>query len=82
MSERNKIVLKVNQLTSDQNKAAKTDAVAKGVALLLFWPAAFALAVTDDNSTALSSAKGNFDGITTQMKQQGCKLPAAEINNS
>lgn len=80
MTERNEIVHKVNSLTRAQDKSAQTDAVATGVALLLFWPAAFALAATDDNATALSAAKGNYDAITERMKQQGCKIPAEQVS--
>ncbi len=77
MSERNAIVSRLNSLTEQQQSAARTDAVATGVALVLFWPAAFALGATKDNATALSSAKGNYDAITTKMQQQGCAVPEA-----
>ena len=79
LSERNEIVSSVNALTEEQSKAATTDAVATGVALLVFWPAAIALAATKDNATALSAAKGNYDAITARMTQKNCKLPAAAV---
>lgn len=79
MSERNEIVGRVNMLTAQQKKAANNDAVATGVALLLFWPAAFALAASNDSSTALSSAKGHYDAVTQQMRTQGCKMPPEPI---
>ena len=79
MSERNEIVRRVNDLTQQQKEAATTDAVATGVALVVFWPAAFVLAATEDNATALSAAKGNYDAITTQMKSQGCTLPPEPV---
>ena len=75
LSERNEIVRKVNELARKQDQAATNDAVATGVALLVFWPAAIALAATNDRSEALSAAKGNFDAITQRMKQQRCKIP-------
>ncbi|MFK7754660.1 MAG: hypothetical protein AB8B51_19190 [Sedimentitalea sp.] len=75
LSERNEIARSVNTLVEEQNKAATTDAVATGVALVLFWPAAFLLATTDDKSNALASAKGNYDAITLRMEQQRCKMP-------
>jgi len=37
------------------------------------------LAATEDNATALSAAKGNYDAITTQMKSQGCTLPPEPV---
>ncbi|MEM9552079.1 MAG: hypothetical protein AAGA05_12945 [Pseudomonadota bacterium] len=75
LAERNDIVRHVNDLSAKQKKAATTDAVATGVALVLFWPAAFALATTSDNSGALSLAKGNYDAISSQMQLQGCNVP-------
>ncbi len=75
MTERNEIVRRVNSLTQQQKDSATTDAVATGVALVVFWPAAFVLAATEDNANALSAAKGNYDAITTQMRSQGCALP-------
>jgi hypothetical protein len=75
MTERNDIVRQVNTLTSDQNKSATTDAVTVGVALLVFWPAAIALAATDDKAQELSVAKGNYEAITGQMRAKGCTVP-------
>lgn len=80
MAERNEIVGRVNMLTAQQKKAADNDAVATGVALLLFWPAAFALAASDDHSTALSSAKGHYDAVTQQMRKQGCQMPPEPLH--
>ncbi|HBS49826.1 MAG TPA: hypothetical protein DEA05_06925 [Rhodobacteraceae bacterium] len=79
MAERNEIVSRVNALNQQQKDAATTDAVATGVALVLFWPAAFALAATKDNATALSAAKGNYDAVTAQMRQQNCPLPPEPV---
>lgn len=79
MAERNEIVSRVNVLTKEQQTAATTDAVATGVALVIFWPAAIALAATKDNATALAAAKGNYDAITKQMQKQGCALPPEPI---
>ncbi len=82
MSERNEIVGRVNLLTNQQKKAATNDAVATGVALFLFWPAAFALAASDDNSTALASAKGHYDAVTAQMRKQGCRMPPEPVQTA
>ena len=78
-AERNEIASRVNALNKEQSDAATTDAVATGVALVIFWPAAFALAATKDNSTALSAAKGNYDAITTRMRSQNCPLPPEPV---
>jgi hypothetical protein len=79
--ERNEIVRNVNRLTEDQNKAATDDAVITGIALVLFWPAAIALAATKDKSSALSVAKGNYDTITSTMEKKGCRLPPPTVKS-
>lgn len=80
LEERNQIASNVNRLTAAQKKAATTDAVATGVALVLFWPAAFALAATEDQSNQLAQAKGNYDAINMQMTRKNCKAPAPLVN--
>ncbi len=80
MEERNEIVHRVNGLTEDQREAATTDAVLTGVALVVFWPAAIGLAATKDNATALSAAKGNYDAVTSKMRQKGCALPPEPVS--
>jgi len=77
MVERNQIARNVNLLIADQRKSSTNDAVATGVALVLFWPAALALALTEDQSAQLAQAKGNFEAIETQMRKKGCPLPQA-----
>ena len=72
ISERNEIVARVNDLAADQNESATTDAVAMGVGLVLFWPALFVLAATDDNKAELAAAKGNYDAINAAAKQRKC----------
>jgi hypothetical protein len=79
MTERNAIVSRVNALTQSQQEASTNDAVATGVALFLFWPAAFVISATKDNATSLAAAKGNYDAITTQMRAQNCELPPEPI---
>ncbi|MFW8593060.1 hypothetical protein [Cribrihabitans neustonicus] len=82
MAERNEIVSRLNLLNAEQKQAATNDAIATGVALVLFWPAAFALAATKDHATALSAAKGNYDAITAQMTQKGCDMPAPHLETA
>lgn len=79
MKESNEIVTRVNALNSEQKKAATTDAVLTGVALVVFWPAAIGLAATKDNAGAVSAAKGNYDAITAKMREKGCQIPEDAI---
>ncbi|WP_377191381.1 hypothetical protein [Ruegeria meonggei] len=71
-AERNQIASNVNKLTADQKKSATNDAVLTGVTLVLFWPAALAMAATQDHADQLAAAKGNYDAITQAMQTKNC----------
>lgn len=71
-SERNDVVRQVNTLSAEQNKGAKDDAVAVAAGILV-WPAFIYLAKDNDKSEQLASAKGEYDALTAQMKEKGCK---------
>ncbi|WP_170376347.1 hypothetical protein [Ruegeria atlantica] len=71
-AERNQIASNVKKLTADQKKAATDDAVITGVTLVLFWPAALAMAATQDHADQLAAAKGNYDAITQAMQTKNC----------
>ena len=79
MAERNQIAKTVILLTAEQRKSSTNDAVLTGVALVIFWPAAIALALTDDQSAQLAQAKGNFEAIETQMQKRGCQMPVVPV---
>ncbi len=81
MAERNQIASEVNLLTAKQQKSSTNDAVATGIALVLFWPAAFALALTEDQSAQLAQAKGNFEAIEAQMRNKGCQMPTVPVDS-
>ena len=72
ISERNVVVGKVNELNGIQEKKANDDAVAVGVATVLFWPAAFLIAGGSDVSPQLATMKGNYDALTAAGKAKNC----------
>ncbi|MXU65475.1 hypothetical protein [Oceanomicrobium pacificus] len=72
VSERNAIATRVNKLADDQQSKATSDAVATGVAIVLFWPAAFLLATGDDHENELASTKGHYEALTQAGIKQGC----------
>lgn len=78
MSQRNAVVHEVNRLTKQQKTAADTDAAMVGVSLVLFWPAAFALLLTEDESAELAQKKGEYEAITRRMEARGCKIPTPQ----
>lgn len=72
IAERNSVVNKTNELSGAQKKKATDDAVATGVALVLFWPAAFLLAAGTDLEPQIASLKGNYEALTAAGHQKGC----------
>ena len=72
VSERNRVVQKVNELTGVQKKKADTDAAVMGIGMVLFWPALFGLAAGSDVEPQLASMKGNYDALTAIGTQKGC----------
>jgi hypothetical protein len=57
-----------------QDEKASNDAVATGVALVLFWPAAFF--IKGDGATAgeLGRLKGEFEALERASNRKGCGL--------
>lgn len=57
-----------------QDQKATSDAVATGVALVLFWPAAFFIQGDDTNATALAQLKGQMNAIQEVSRRKGCNI--------
>jgi hypothetical protein len=72
VSERNRVVAKVNELNGAQKKKADNDAAMMGVGMILFWPALIGLAAGSDVEVQLASMKGNYDALTQAGMQKGC----------
>ena len=72
VSERNRVVAKVNELNGVQKKKADGDAAAMGVGLILFWPALLVMAGGSDVEPQLAAMKGNYDALTAAGTQKSC----------
>jgi hypothetical protein len=72
VSERNRVVQKVNELNGVQKKKADSDAAVMGIGMILFWPALFGLAAGSDVEPQLASMKGNYDALTAVGTQKSC----------
>lgn len=70
--EAQRVSERAGQLSGQQDKQAKKDAVAVGVSLILFWPAVFF--VKGDNTTAaeISRLKGEMNTIEQVSIQKQC----------
>ncbi|NDV48227.1 MULTISPECIES: hypothetical protein [unclassified Salipiger] len=57
-----------------QNQTASTDAVATGVAIVLFWPAAFFVSGNGANADELARLKGQMDALQSASTQKQCGI--------
>lgn len=57
-----------------QDQKSTNDAVATGVAVVLFWPAAFFIKGDGPTATELARLKGEFETIEKVSSQKGCNL--------
>lgn len=70
--EAQRISGRVAQLSGVQDQKATNDAIATGVALVIFWPAAFLVSGNDHNSAELARLKGEFETIEQVSIQKKC----------
>jgi hypothetical protein len=57
-----------------QDERASGDAVATGVAIVLFWPAAFFIKGDGANAAELGRLKGVFEALERASNEKGCGL--------
>ena len=60
--------------TGAQNSKATKDAVAMGVALVVFWPAAFLVGGDGAQAAEVARLKGEMQAIETASRRKGCGI--------
>lgn len=70
--EAQRISGRVAQLSGAQDQKATNDAIATGVAIVVFWPAAFFISGNDQTSAELGRLKGEFEAIEKVSVHKGC----------
>lgn len=70
--EMRRINYRVAEVTGQQDRAARNDAVTMGVGLVLFWPALFFLANDNDKSAELSRLMGEAEAVQQAGIQNNC----------
>ena len=71
-AESNRLTTRVQQLGGRLDEAANNDKVLTGVALLVFWPAAFALGGTKTQEAEYARLKGEADAIQQTAVVKKC----------
>jgi hypothetical protein len=74
MMEAHRISSRVAELSGAQDKKATQDAIATGVAIVVFWPAAFLVGGNDHTAAELSRLKGELDAVERMSIQKNCNL--------
>jgi hypothetical protein len=62
------------EVTGAQNQKATNDAVVTGVALVVFWPAAFMLSGDGPTAAELSRLKGEMEALESVSIQKNCGI--------
>jgi hypothetical protein len=72
--EAQRISRRVAEVSGVQDEKASNDAVATGVALVLFWPAAFFIKGDGATAAELGRLKGEFEALERASNRKGCNL--------
>lgn len=72
--EARRVAARSAQVAGVQDKNAGNDAVATGVALVLFWPAAFFVGGNKENAAELGRLKGELDALEQASIQKNCGI--------
>ena len=77
--EANRVTAEAAQLSGVQNKKAENDAVATGVALVLFWPAAFFIKGDKTTAAELGRLKGELEALEQASNKRNCGIKFVKI---
>lgn len=72
--EAGRLSTRLAEVTGVQSKKAEGDAVATGVALVLFWPAAFFIKGDKETATELARLKGEMETLEKVSIEKRCRI--------
>jgi len=72
--EARRVSARTAQISGVQDKKASNDAVATGVALVLFWPAAFFVGGNKENAAELGRLKGELEALEKASIEKKCNI--------
>jgi len=73
-AEAQRVSGKATELSGVQDEKVSKDAVTTGVAIVLFWPAAFLVGGNGQTAAELASLKGQFDALQQASIAKNCGL--------
>lgn len=72
--EAQRISSRATTVSGNQDSKATTDAVATGVAIVVFWPAAFMIKGDGTTAAELAKLKGEMEAIERVSVQKKCNI--------
>jgi hypothetical protein len=72
--EARRVSARTAQIAGLQDQKASNDAVATGVALVLFWPAAFFIGGNKENAAELGRLKGELEALEKISIEKRCNI--------
>jgi hypothetical protein len=72
--EAQRVSARVAQVSGVQDQKATNDAIITGVAIVVFWPAAFFVNGNGENASELARLKGEFEAIEKVSIQKNCGI--------
>jgi hypothetical protein len=72
--EAQRLSSRVAELSGIQDQKASNDALVTGVAIVVFWPAAFLVSGNDQTAAELARLKGEFETIEKVSIQKNCGI--------
>jgi hypothetical protein len=72
--EATRVSVRAAQVAGVQDSKATSDAVATGVAVIVFWPAAFLIKGDGTTAAEIAKLKGEMEAIETASKQRKCGI--------
>jgi hypothetical protein len=77
-AEAERVSRRAAEVSGAQDAKASNDAVATGVALILFWPAAFMIKGDGHNAAELARLRGEFEALERASIDKNCGLKFGE----
>ena len=85
VAEKARIESKLNAMCKRQDDHAAADVVSTTVGIVLFWPALFFLAATDDQKEEIARLKGEYEAVEKALANKKCGIaavPEPEVNQT
>ncbi len=74
-----KVTKRANEVAGIQDQKASEDATATGVAIVLFWPAAFFIKGDEETAAEVANLKGQLDALERVSNEKNCGIVFQDV---